>query len=235
MFNNSKAIVIRSFPFKDNKCISKIYTRRSGIITCIVSKKKPILTQPLTILDLTYRTPKTSSFVFIKDAHVEYIYHTLNSNYEKLGFSILISEILSKSLNDQNTKLFDFIINSLMWMDKESELHTGCDSLFLIKLCEMTGVSPCENLTNPPLNHQLSISEGQFIPNNQKIKNNNLIPARESIAIYNLSLLDFDDLKRCDLDKKLNNSMFHYLTLYLSNHLADLSSLKSIKIINDIV
>ena len=97
MFNNSKAIVIRSFPFKDNKCISKIYTREFGLVSFIVSKKKTILTQPLTIINVTYRSPKTKNLYYIKEEYVEYVYKTVTSNHVKINLAIIMSDILTNA------------------------------------------------------------------------------------------------------------------------------------------
>ena len=119
MFVTTKGIVLRTHPFKDKKLISKIYTEDRGLVSFIIRKNKDqiILSQPLNIVEITYRESNTRSLFYITDCSVEYVYGDLMTNGEKLSFALLISEVLNKCLTEINIELFDFIINSFKWFD----------------------------------------------------------------------------------------------------------------------
>ena len=57
----------------------------------------------------------------------------------------------------------------------------------------------------------------------------------ESYEIYKLSQLKFEDLENYRVDEVLNSSVFSYMILYISAHLVDLSKLKSIKVLKEMI
>ena len=76
---------------------------------------------------------------------------------------------------------------------------------------------------------------GQFIQHNEFSNNRNIVPQTESVKLYKLSKLNFDKLESCYITNDLNVRLFNYMILYMSIHLTDLTQLKSLKIINDLV
>ena len=62
-----------------------------------------------------------------------------------------------------------------------------------------------------------------------------MIPVEESYEIYKLSQLKFEDLENYRINETLNGSVFSYMILYISAHLADLSKLKSIKVLKELI
>ena len=107
MFVTTQGIVFRSYPFKDNRYITKVFTSEEGLLSFIVKKTKNqvILSQPFTIAEITYKKQKHSSLFHVKDVHVDYVYRDLLFNNEKLQLVIILSEILQKCLNAKNVTI----------------------------------------------------------------------------------------------------------------------------------
>tara|TARA_B100001250_G_C19774050_1_gene778683 strand:+ start:804 stop:1520 length:717 start_codon:yes stop_codon:yes gene_type:complete len=237
MFVSSPGFVLRSHSFKDNKFISKVFTREKGVVSFIFKKTKNhiILSQPLTMLDITYRAPKNKQLFYATETHVNYVYQSILFNNSKMNHSIILCEILYKCLSETNEKLFDFIIESFKWLDQNYISPALFNNYFLIKLCEKAGISPfSEPKDTLPSNYMLNVSEGVFVKGPNTITNKNLVPHPESVEMYNLSKLSLDELAGHKITQNMNSSIFLYIIQYLSSHLTDVSSIKSISIIREI-
>ena len=238
MFTTTTGIVLRTYPFKDNRIISKIFTKKHGLISCIARKQKSqiILSQPLTIVQLTYRQKKTNTLIHVHDVSVEHVYKTLTTNNAKIQCALLLCAILNNCLKEVNAPAYMFIVQAFQYLDSLQKIPIGFDSLFLMKFCQIMGISPLiqdfEKLEKPTLN----LKEGVFTEHNYRMSNNpNFVPTQESLEIYKLVHLNLSEITKSILEPKNNARVFNYLILYISAHLSDLSRLKSLKILQELV
>ncbi len=235
MFKTTKGIVLRVTKYKDTKFIANIYTRDFGLIGLIVRKTKEqiILSQALTIADITYKHSNNRSLYYIKESSVEYAYADLIFNNKKLNTSIILCEILSQLLTEKNTELYDFVVNSLIWLDKTNTNYTGFINLFLMKFCKIAGISPISLDNRSCL---LNIQDGVFMSNdNTNMSSKFMVPISESTVIKKLRELEFDDLKNYKISSLMHDSVFKYIIKYISTHLSSLRSLKSIEVIKELI
>tara|TARA_B100000902_G_C27316615_1_gene921731 strand:- start:3113 stop:3814 length:702 start_codon:yes stop_codon:yes gene_type:complete len=232
MFITTSGIVLRTYPFRDKKLIVKIFTFDYGILTFIITKNKSqiALSQLLTIAEITYKHSKNKSLFYIKEVQVEHIYRSLTINRQKMEIAIIICEILNKCLKEKNEILYNFIKKTLIYLDRIEKYVEGFDTLFLIKFCDIVGVSPFNGRNNDP-DLILNIEEGLFM---KEIPHNNTITKEESYLLQKLSHLDFADLTSIKITDDLNTNLFRIMILYISIHLADLTKLKSINIFKSI-
>ena len=236
MFITTKGIVLRTYPFRDNKLISKIFTEHDGFISCIISKKSQrILSEPLTIVEIIYKKPKrSSSLIYIKDCHADYIYKNLTTNSKKIHCSIILCEILNKCVNEKNHFLYNFIIDGFKYLDACNSIPVAFNSFFLIKFCEIMGIKPLGGEMIDSQKMILDMSEGCYV-SKKMIKNKSLfVPFPESLEIYKLSFLNFSNLEDYNITRQCNSCLFNYLISYISIHLTDLTKLKSIKILKEL-
>jgi len=234
MFDSTKGIVLRTYPFRENQCISKVFTREFGTLSFIVKKTKNqvILSQPLNVVELTFQNSKNKTLFFVKEAYICLPYGNILFNNKKLTICIVLCEILSKCLQEKNIELFDFVTTSFDWLNKTKEKYSGFNSLFLIKLCQLHGVWPHVDGAESGLLVQLDIIQGVFITD--EVDSKTVIPQKESNEIYKLSMLEFDQLNTYNLSEEVNNSIFNFIITYISEHLTSLKSLKSIRIIKEL-
>ena len=97
MFNSTKGIVLRTYPFRENQCISKVFTREFGTLSFIVKKTKNqvILSQPLNVVELTFQNSKNKTLFFAKEVYICLPYENILFNNKKLTICIVLCEILS--------------------------------------------------------------------------------------------------------------------------------------------
>ena len=206
----------------------------NGIIGLIIRKNKEliILSQPLTIADITYKHSNNRSLYYAKESSVEYAYSDLIFNSQKLNKAIILCEILSQLLTEKNPELYDFVVNSLIWLDKTKTNSIGFINLFLMKFCKLAGIGPISLDSNSCF---LNIQDGVFHPNDNSAVSGKLVPKSESTVIKKLCEMEFNDLKDYKTTSLLHDSVFNYIITYISTHLSNIRSLKSIEIIKEII
>jgi len=235
MFINTPGLVLNVYPFRDKKIISKIFTKESGIVSFIVTsniKQKP-LSQVLTIAEITYKKSANRSLFYVKDVAVGHFYRSLTTNVKKIQVAMVLCEILNKCLKEKNPDLYDFVISAFKYLDSNC-VFVGFDTLFLIKLCDVTGISPFHNLSSELTGTVLNIQEGCFSAAEKHIKKEMLVPQKESLILYRLSKLSFQEASLNNISIELNKNLFNYMTLYVSEHLADLTKLKSTQVLKEL-
>ena len=82
MFITTHGIVLRTHPFKDNQLIIKLFTKDDGPISCIIKKSRSqiILSELLTMAEITYKKSKNQSLFYIKECQVDYVYKSIPSS-----------------------------------------------------------------------------------------------------------------------------------------------------------
>ena len=93
MYFNTTGIFLRTTKYKDNILIANIFTREYGLVSLMVRKsaKKPLLTQPLTIVDLVYEVKKNNTIGFIKECSINYVYKDILFNNRKLNIVLILT------------------------------------------------------------------------------------------------------------------------------------------------
>ena len=119
MYFSTTGIFLRTTKYKDNILIANIFTREYGLVSLMVRRttKKPLLTQPLTIVDLVYEMKKNNTIGFIKECSINYVYKDILFNNRKLNIVLILSELMRKLLKEESVEMFDFIAESLKWLD----------------------------------------------------------------------------------------------------------------------
>ena len=234
MFITTKGIVLRTHPFKDNQLIVKVFTKDEGLISCIIKKTRSqiILSEILTIAEITYKKSKSQSMFYIKECLAEYVYTSVPMSQQKISCAMILCDILNKCLQEVSPELFDFVTTSFKKLDSQKKYIPGFKNLFLIKFCDIMGISPLNNGSQN--NSVLSIKDGCYVLAESIINQKDAVPLSESREIRLLSSMDFDDLEEYVIGVHLNSSIFNYLITYISVHLADLTKIKSVKVLKEL-
>ncbi|MCP9745726.1 DNA repair protein RecO [Lacihabitans sp. CS3-21] len=151
MLHKTKGIVISFVKYKETSIIVKIYTEAFGIQTYIENgvrsakgKNKIALFQPLTLLDLVVYHDTKKEIHRISEIKCLYPYHTITVDIKKSSLAIFINEVLNNSLKEhsENTPLFNFLEDSLKYLDQNEEQIENFHLYFLINYCFYLGFGP---------------------------------------------------------------------------------------------
>ncbi len=151
MLHKTRGIVISYVKFRETSIIAKIYTEKFGVQSYIENgvrsakgKNKIALFQPLTVLDLVVYHDHKKDINRLSEIKCPQPFQTIPYDITKSSIGIFINEILNKSLkeHEENIPLFEFLVDSLYYLDQLEEFSQNFHLYFLIKYSFFLGFSP---------------------------------------------------------------------------------------------
>jgi DNA repair protein RecO (recombination protein O) len=103
--------------------------------------------QPLSLLEFVAYYKKKSKLQTIKEITNCYQFNGISSDIRKSSIAIFISEILNKSIREeeQNKSLFDFLFSAIQLLDKKEEKISDFHLYFILDLTKHLGFYPHNN------------------------------------------------------------------------------------------
>ncbi len=236
MLVTTKAIVLSSIKYGESDLIVKCYTKtgvKPYLLKRILKTKKGKLKasyfQPLTLLELIASHNDKGSLNYIKEARIHYPFATISTNIIKQTIAIFLSEVLSKSLHEEqpNEQLFEYLETSLKWLDTHDEV-SNFHLLFLLNLSKHLGCYPDKE--NIDFDY-FDLQEGVFLkykPKNQYLTNDNLRRFKTLLGT------NFDGLDSLKFNGKERQETLEVLIRYFELHLPMFQRPKSLTVLKTV-
>lgn len=219
MIQKTKGVVLNYFKFKETSVIVKIYTEAFGIQSYIVNgvrtKKagsKIAFFQPLTLLDLVVYYKENANINRIAELKCYYPFCSLPYDYKKSCIALFITEILVKTLKEEekNTELFVFIQNSVIDLDTRQSGLNNFPLVFLIRLSHYLGIH---------FHLEENLAEDiRIIKDNARLYND---------LCY---LMETGFESEININKQSRNMLFDILLRYYRLHLESFGKLNSVEV-----
>lgn len=154
MLKKTAGIVLSSIRYKESSIIVKIFTRELGLKSYLVNgvrtqgnKSKIALYQPMTILDLVVYNKEASGLQRISEARVHHANQLIPFDFTRTGLALFMTEVISRSIyeNYQNETLFDFLQESIFYLDSKDAGLSQFPLVFLIEKAKFLGFAPQES------------------------------------------------------------------------------------------
>ncbi len=154
MITKTEAIVLHSLKYGDTSLIVRVFTREMGIQSYLVkgvrkpkSRIRQNLFQPLTIIRIEAYHKASDQLQHIREVQIGEVFHTIHDDITKTSIAVFLAEVLAKSLKnqEQNTPLFDFIKESILFLDQTTGRIADFHLVFLIRLSRFLGIEPRNN------------------------------------------------------------------------------------------
>lgn len=151
MQEKARGIVLKTVKYGDSSIIADIFTDQHGTVPFLVripksrkSALRNVLFSPLSILELDYDYRENRKLQNIQDVHVLEPYTSLPYHPVKATIALFLAEFLYYSLREEhyNPTLFDYILNSLLWLDASESGFANYPITFLIRLTRFLGFWP---------------------------------------------------------------------------------------------
>lgn len=231
MLAKTRAIVLHYIKYAETSIIVSLYTEKFGRQTVIVnsvfgkkSKFPPSFFLPLTLLDMDIYYKPGRDIQRIKEINCNYHFHTIPFQVNKSTIALFISEILYKTLKEEeaNQGLFDFLLNAIQLLDlKESGIQNFHVS-FLIQLLKYIGLYPYK--TDKYVTQTDEVSS--VLPLHSDV---NLLNGYDQLCKYSLS-----QLENVNIDRETRVNLLDYLIKYYHLHFGYSSGIKSLEILKNI-
>ena len=236
MLVSTEAIALSTIKYSESSVIFKCYTLSNGIKSYIIkgirSKKSKSLSlglfQPMTILEINANHKNNGGLENMRAAKILAPYRTIPFDIIKNSLVLFISEVLSKSIleEEKNSVLFNYIKSSALWLDS-SKKYVNFHIQFLIKILKYLGISPNfeENLDF------FENSKNQFDYSddfNDKI-------SRKFIEKFEFLLgTNFDNGVKCNINNEERKEFLEFLMSYMSIHIGGFRRPNSLNIMYEL-
>ncbi len=233
MIVKTKAIVISSVKYAESDLIVKCYTQeglKSYLLKRILKAKKGKLKvayfQPLTQLELIASHNNKTNLNYIKEAKVVYPYTTVHTNIIKQTIIIFLSEILNKTLKEEeaNVQLFQFLETSLKWLDTH-DLISNFHLLFMLNLSKHLGFYPDNENSHF---HYFNMEQGVFWSKNPL---NEFLSDRKLDNFKKLLGTNFDGISALKFKGEERLELLEVLIRYFELHLPGFQTPKSLTVL----
>jgi len=228
MIRKTSGIVLSSIRYKDTSIIVKIFTRELGLKSYLVNGvrtmgkgSKMALYQPLTLLDLVVYDKENAGLNRISEAKLKQPHQRIPFEFSRTSIALFITEVISRSIyeNYQNEGLFDFLQESVVFLDQQDTKLSLFPLVFLIENASFLGFSP-ENA-------------GGFIAES---KNQPFSQAELPLTVSYLGVLQREKYRsQVKIPIALRRKLLDHLLDFYAEHLDNPSLFKSLTVIRQLM
>ncbi|KPK85952.1 MAG: hypothetical protein AMS27_06130 [Bacteroides sp. SM23_62_1] len=239
MLTKVRGIVLHHLKFKESSVIVHMYTdmygRQAYVINNVMGKKgghRSNLLQPLFFLELEVYYKQERDLKPIRDFNQYISFRTIPYDLYKSTQALFIAEILYKSLREEEAapELFDFLINSIQWLDTAEKHFANFHILFLVQLTKYLGFFPDNNYS--PINRYFDLRNGQFTGN--EYLHTDIMGIQTSKAFHMILKKTFNDLPGFSIKKETRQQLLTSLTDYYRQQIHGFGNIRSLPVLREI-
>ena len=239
MVEKSGAIVLHLIKYTDSGIIVQVYTKKFGRQSMLVrglrkkkSARQNVFFQPLTVLDLVFYYRASDTMKTVKEFSVSYAPNDIYNNVIKSSIALFLGEVLTTLLREEssNEGLFDYIRDSIVYLDSRKDGYSNFHIAFLIGLSSFLGVEPGKRSNNE--NNIFDMVNGAFVP---------VPPSHGVYADMEISGIlaqffnsSWDDMNKISLSGSKRNDVLLTILKYYSVHLPSLRKINSLEILKEV-
>ena len=237
--HQSRAIVLHQIKYSETSLILKIYTEKEGLLSFIAKgvrgkkgKLRSAQFQPLNLIDLSYREARKSELRQIIDLKVIDPFTDLPFNPVKRTIAIFIAELIFNAIKEQepNLKLFEFLYNSIHWIDLSKESYNNFHLLFMMKFTKHLGFYPMLDGDNEA--KYFDLQQGVF--RRSAPKHRYFIDSEQLSAWKQLINVKFETINSLLFSISLKRKLLQTMMLYYKLHLIHFKELNSHHILQSV-
>jgi len=239
MISTSRGIVFHQIKYSETSIIAKIYTEKFGIQSYMIKgarRKKSKATagnlQHLSLVEVTANHKEKSNIHHLNEIRPFYQYTSIPFEINKSSILLFLNEILYRSIREEETnpELFDFLVNSLQWLDLSLEGYANFHLVFLLQFSRYLGFFPKGNYSDH--NYLFDLEGGSFGP---KIPiHPNYIKEKTAKQFDDLLKASFENMVNIKLNNSSRNTILETIVQYYQLHVPDLGQLKSLKVLREV-
>ena len=247
MLVKTKVIVLNTLKYGESRLIVDMFTREAGRLSCMVSipktphgRLKKQYFQPMTLLEAEVDVRQRVQLQKLHDAHLLLPYTTIPFSPEKLALSLFTAEFLCYALRSeqQNIPLFDYICDSVQWLDMAAGGYANFHLTFLMRMSRFLGFYP--NLKDEGGRTKdegrgaafFDLREGRFCADAPTHRD--FLQPGDAEKIRLLMRMDFPTMHLYRLSRTDRNRIVDVLLHYYRLHIPQFPELKSMSVLQEL-
>jgi len=228
-----KGIIIERFTYSETSLIVKVYTESHGVKSYLYlggRKKRNAAIQPCSIIQFSSYQKNDSQMGKMTDVSNYYPLHSIPFHPIKSGLAFFQAELLSFVLHENmpDIPLFNFLTEELIFLDGIQELSMY-PIYWILTLTTHLGIQPQNNGENCTF---FDVENG--ILKSTPPKNLSYLTGKEVLLLSQFLTMTKENLLQLKPSKQERAVVFQQLMHYLSFHIPNLKTLKSISVIQAI-
>ena len=239
MLTKTQAIVLHSLKYGETRLIVDMFTRSQGRQSFIVSIPKSVkgkikkqLFQPLTLLEIESDLRPKLQLQKLSDIRLASPFSSIPFDPNKLSISLFIAEFLYYALRSEqrNEPLFDYIVNSIQWLDAQTNRFANFHLVFLMRLSRFLGFYP--NLDHYQAGDYFDLRESVFLP--VPPVHRDFLHPQEAEKIQLMMRMDFPTMHLFRMSHQERNRLLEVSLIYYRLHIPDFPELKSVSVLQEL-
>ena len=239
MLTKTPAIVLHSLKYGETRLIVDMFTRSHGRLSFIVSlpkspkgKIKKQFFQPLTLLEIETDVRPRLQLQKLSDVHLLHPFATIPFEPDKLAISLFVAEFLFYAMRgeQQNVPLFDYVSDSIQWLDGQNNRFANFHLVFLMRLSRFLGFYP--NLEDYSVGDYFDLRESVFL--SQPPVHRDFLQPQEAEKVQLMMRMDFATMHLFQMSHDERNRLLEVALAYYRLHLPDFPEMKSIGVLQEI-
>lgn len=236
---STRAIVLHNTKYSESSIITKLFTEQLGVVSYIVNgvrsskaKNKASFFQPSTLLEIQAIQRENKNLQRLIEYKRIHTFETIPFQIKKTAVAQFITETLYRAIQNQdpNFELFDFAFNSIVFLDKTTELNPDFHLIFLLHLSRILGFAPNGKYTS--ITPIFDLQEGTFV--SQPFSAATGVSFPQSKFISELQELSSTTTMQIVPNGKERNAVLQYILNYFRYHIAGFGNMKSPEILKAI-
>ena len=238
MLTKTQAIVLHAFKYGEARMIVDTFTRSHGRLSFVVQlpktshgKLKKQLFQPLTLLTIETDVRPRLQLQKLHSAAIMKPLSSLQTHPSKLSIVLFLAEFLYQALRgeQQNEPLFDYVVNSLQWLDGEEQHVANFHLVFLMRMTRFLGFFP--NLDDYSEGCYFDLRTSTFCMQ-PPVHRDILLPS-EAEKVQLMMRMDYATMHLFKLSHHDRNRLLDIALGYYRIHLPAFSELKSLAVLQE--
>lgn len=240
MLEKRTGIVLRTLKYKENNLIVDLYTRESGKLSFITtlsrsrrSSLKPVLFQPLTILEIEAEIKPNRQLHKIKECRTAVLLHDIYFHPYKSAIAMFMAEFLFRAIQNEleNTELYDYIVNSILWLDACDSNFSNFHLVFLMRLSRFIGLYP--NIQEYREGFYFDLANGSFTPV-CPTSHPYFIQPEEAGQFYQLMRMKYKTMHLFSMNRGQRMRCLQLINDYYRLHIPNFPELKSLEVLKEL-
>lgn len=239
MLLKTKAIVLKTLKYSENKYIIDLLTEAEGRVSVVINipktakgKLKKQYFQLMTLLEVDLDFRQKESLQHLRDVRITYPYFSIPVDPYKMSMTLFLAEFIYHSTRDerQNPNLFAYIENSIRWLDASEEHFSNFHLVFMMRLSRFIGFFPnVDDYHEGDYFDMRNASFSSMVPLHTDFLN-----AADSSKIQLLMRMNYDTMHLFKMNHEDRNRIIDVLITYYRLHVPSFPELQSLPVMKQL-
>ncbi|SMO37673.1 DNA repair protein RecO [Solitalea koreensis] len=240
MLQKTRGIVLKTTNYSESSIVAQIFTEKFGVQSYMVNgvrktkaKNSANLFQPLNLLELVVYNKASGGIQRISEIRNTPVYMNIPFDIVKGSLLMFLNEMIYKSFKQEteDSQLFEFVFNSIQFLDLYQGNPANFHLLFLIRLSKYLGFYPDNSYA--ATSHYFDLKNGVFLKSQPL--HPQYISQPYSNFVAQLLNIHFEDLENLTINAAQRKVLLQALIDFYHLHIDGMGIIYSHEVLEEIL